>query len=62
MGAPAFGQLNLLRGSGIGWALCSSMENPRTGKELIDNRIYHTIKEAADRLQCIFLSHLDHGA
>ncbi len=33
-------------GGGIGWALCRSLEKPRTGKEeIIDPRVYHTISE-----------------
>lgn len=33
-------------GGGIGWTLCSSMENARTGREkIIDQRVYHTISE-----------------
>ncbi len=29
-------------GGGIGWALCRSLEKPRTGKEeIIDPRVYH---------------------
>lgn len=34
------------KGGGIGWALCSNIENPVVGEEtIIDNRVYHTIKE-----------------
>lgn len=34
------------KGKGIGWALCDDIENARVEKEeIIDERIYHTIKE-----------------
>ena len=43
---PQDGFIDTGSGGGIGWALCSSMENARTGKEtIIDRRIYHTINE-----------------
>ena len=35
------------KGGGIGWALCDSMENAVVDEEkVIDQRVYHTIKEA----------------
>lgn len=43
---PQDGFIDTGSGGGIGWALCSSMENPRTGREsIIDRRVYHTINE-----------------
>lgn len=43
---PQDGFIDTGSGGGIGWALCSSMENARTGKEsIIDRRVYHTINE-----------------
>lgn len=39
------------KGGGIGWGLCSSMENAVVEKEVImDNREYHTIKEVKNGL------------
>jgi 4-O-beta-D-mannosyl-D-glucose phosphorylase len=39
------------KGGGIGWGLCSSMENAVVEEELImDNREYHTIKEVKNGL------------
>ena len=38
-------------GGGIGWGLCDSMENPVIdNEEVIDERIYHTIKEVKNGL------------
>jgi 4-O-beta-D-mannosyl-D-glucose phosphorylase len=43
---PQDGFIDTGSGGGIGWALCSSMENASTGKEnIIDRRVYHTISE-----------------
>ena len=43
---PQDGFIDTGSGGGIGWALCSSMENSRTGREsIIDRRVYHTINE-----------------
>ena len=43
---PQDGFIDTGSGGGIGWALCSSMEKPTTGKEsIIDKRAYHTIGE-----------------
>ncbi len=43
---PQDGFIETGSGSGIGWALCSSMEDPQTGEErIIDRRVYHTISE-----------------
>lgn len=43
---PQDGFIDTGSGGGIGWALCSSMENARTGREsIIDRRAYHTINE-----------------
>jgi 4-O-beta-D-mannosyl-D-glucose phosphorylase len=39
------------KGGGIGWGVCSSMENPVIDEEIIiDNREYHTIKEVKNGL------------
>lgn len=43
---PQDGFIDTGSGGGIGWALCSSMEKARTGKEsIIDQRVYHTVNE-----------------
>ena len=43
---PQDGFIDTGSGGGIGWALCSTMENARTGKEsIIERRAYHTINE-----------------
>lgn len=43
---PQDGFIDTGSGGGIGWALCSTMEKARTGKEIIiDQRVYHTINE-----------------
>lgn len=43
---PQDGFIDTGSGGGIGWALCSCMENSRTGREsIIDRRVYHTINE-----------------
>jgi len=43
---PQDGFIDTGSGGGIGWALCSSMENATTGKErIIDKRVYHTVNE-----------------
>jgi 4-O-beta-D-mannosyl-D-glucose phosphorylase len=43
---PQDGFLDAGSGSGIGWALCDSIENASIGKEkIISNRRYHTINE-----------------
>ena len=43
---PQDGFIDTGSGGGIGWALCDSMENAKTGNEtIIDRRIYHTINE-----------------
>lgn len=43
---PQDGFIDTGSGGGIGWALCSSMEKAKTGKEsIIDGRSYHTINE-----------------
>ncbi len=43
---PQDGFIDAGSGGGIGWALCSSMENATTGKErIIDKRVYHTVNE-----------------
>ncbi len=43
---PQDGFIDTGSGGGIGWALCSSMEDPQTGEEtIIDRRVYHTISE-----------------
>lgn len=43
---PQDGFIDTGTGSGIGWALCDSMENPVVGQEqIINHRAYHTIKE-----------------
>lgn len=43
---PQDGFIDTGSGGGIGWALCPSMENARTGREsIIDSRVYHTINE-----------------
>jgi len=43
---PQDGFIDTGSGGGIGWALCSSMENAKTGSEsIIDRRAYHTVNE-----------------
>ncbi|MEI7591037.1 MAG: glycosidase [Deltaproteobacteria bacterium] len=43
---PQDGFIDTGSGGGIGWALCSSMEEATTGEEtIIDRRVYHTINE-----------------
>lgn len=43
---PQDGFIDTGSGGGIGWALCPSMEQARTGPEtIIDRRVYHTINE-----------------
>jgi len=43
---PQDGFIDAGSGGGIGWALCDSMENARTGPEtIIDPRVYHTNNE-----------------
>jgi 4-O-beta-D-mannosyl-D-glucose phosphorylase len=43
---PQDGFIDAGSGAGIGWALCSSMEKAKTGREsIIDRRVYHTISE-----------------
>ena len=43
---PQDGFINAGKGGGIGYALCDDMTNARIGEEeIIDRRIYHTIKE-----------------
>lgn len=43
---PQDGFIDAGTGGGIGWALCDSMETPEIGDEtIIDERVYHTIKE-----------------
>lgn len=43
---PQDGFIDTGTGGGIGWALCKSMEKPALGDEkIIDERVYHTIKE-----------------
>lgn len=43
---PQDGFIDAGTGGGIGWALCNSMENAEIGDEtIIDERVYHTIKE-----------------
>ncbi|MDI6401336.1 glycosidase [Balneolaceae bacterium ANBcel3] len=43
---PQDGFIDTGSGSGIGWALCDSMEDPIVGEEkIINHRAYHTIKE-----------------
>jgi 4-O-beta-D-mannosyl-D-glucose phosphorylase len=43
---PQDGFIDTGSGGGIGWALCRSMENARTGREsIIDRRVYHTVNE-----------------
>ncbi len=43
---PQDGFIDAGSGGGIGWALCSTMEKARTGKEFIfEKRVYHTINE-----------------
>lgn len=43
---PQDGFIDTGSGGGIGWALCSTMEKAKTGKErIIDGRVYHTINE-----------------
>ncbi|MFC2129144.1 glycosidase [Bacteroidota bacterium] len=44
---PQDGFVDAGTGGGIGWALCESMEKAEIGEEkIIDERIYHTIKES----------------
>ncbi len=48
---PQEGFINVGSGGGIGWALIDSMEKPVAHKEIIiDDRIYHTIKETKNGL------------
>jgi 4-O-beta-D-mannosyl-D-glucose phosphorylase len=48
---PQEGFINVGSGGGIGWALIDSMEKPVTRKEIIiDDRVYHTIKEMKNGL------------
>ncbi len=48
---PQEGFINVGSGGGIGWALIDSMEKPVAKKEIIiDDRIYHTIKETKNGL------------
>jgi len=44
---PQEGFIDAGSGGGIGWALCASMENAVINEEkVLDERVYHTIKEA----------------
>ena len=48
---PQEGFISVGSGGGIGWALIDSMEKPVTRKEIIiDDRVYHTIKEMKNGL------------
>jgi 4-O-beta-D-mannosyl-D-glucose phosphorylase len=48
---PQEGFINVGSGGGIGWALIDSMEKPVAKKEIIiDDRVYHTIKETKNGL------------
>lgn len=48
---PQEGFINVGSGGGIGWALVDSMEKPVANKEIIiDDRVYHTIKETKNGL------------
>ncbi len=48
---PQEGFISVGSGGGIGWALIDSMEKPFAGKEIIiDDRVYHTIKEVKNGL------------
>jgi len=48
---PQEGFISVGSGGGVGWALIDSMEKPVTRKEIIiDDRVYHTIKEMKNGL------------
>lgn len=65
---PQDGFIDTGSGGGISWALADSMENPVVGEEqVIDPRIYHTIKEVKNGMGGTPIKtdkgwlHIDHG-